>query len=158
MPEFIFQSLVAGLSSLLAGAGFGWLAESKMFRRWLRRIMRLPEAAPKSYSERLSELTASLSKASAEVDSVLAELSRVAKERGDAVQRLETDLATLESREREIKERIETLQKTPIAVAEHFAKLLEPSERRSARRDFILFGAGAVVTTVIAVVIALVKK
>jgi hypothetical protein len=64
----------------------------------------------------------------------------------------------LESREREMKERIETLQKTPIAVAEHFAKLLEPAERRSARRDFILFGAGVVVSTVIALIFERFKK
>jgi hypothetical protein len=45
------------------------------------------------------------------------------------------------------------LEKTPLAVAEHFAKLVAPGEKRSAMRDYLLFGAGVVVSTAIGIVI-----
>ena len=113
------------------------------------------EEPEKSYSERLSELTASLTKASREVDSILIELSRVAKSRESAVVTLEADLASLEAREIELKERIDVLQKVPIPAAEQFAKLLKTGEKKTARRDYVLFGAGVLTTTFAAVAIQL---
>ena len=108
------------------------------------------EKKPKEpYAERLAQLTESLSKASREVDGVLVELARVATARAQAVQQLETDLAGMESREKELKARIDALEKTPLAVAEHFAKLVAPGEKRSALRDYLLFGTGVIVSTVI---------
>ena len=71
------------------------------------------------------------------------------------MQKLESELATMEGREKELKERIDALEKTPLPVAEHFAKLIESGEKRSARRDYALFGAGVLVTTVVAILIQL---
>jgi len=62
-----------------------------------------------------------LTKASKEVDSVLGELAQVARNREVAVRKLEVDLGALEGREKELKEKIEALEKTPLPVAEHFA-------------------------------------
>ncbi len=62
-------------------------------------------------------------------------------------------MQTLETREKELKEKIEALESTPLPVAEHFAKLLESGEKRSAKRDYVLFGAGVVVTTGVAIII-----
>jgi len=107
----------------------------------------------KTYSERLAELTENLTRASREVDAVLTEFAGVAKERSRAVQQLETDLMAMSGRERELKERIEVLEKTPLPVAEHFARLVAPGERRSAVRDYMLFGAGVVVSTLIGIAI-----
>ncbi len=67
-------------------------------------------------------------------------------------------MASLENREKELKEKIEVLEKIPIPVAEHFAKLLESGERRSVRRDYLLFGAGVLVTTVITIAIQLLRR
>ncbi|MDY7001463.1 MAG: hypothetical protein SVS15_06745 [Thermodesulfobacteriota bacterium] len=111
------------------------------------------ELPKKTYSERLSSLTSSLTKASAEVDSVLREMSRVAKEREASVKVLESGLIDLEKREKELKEKIALLQNVPIPVADHFAKLIEPVEKRSVRRDYVLFMSGVVVTTVIAIIL-----
>lgn len=147
----ILATVLGALTSLLAGA----LASSELIRKLVRYLRGVRETPPRSYSERLAELTASLTKASRDVDSVLGELGRVAKSREEAVQRLETDLASMEGREKELKEKIATLEQTPLPVAEHFAKLLEAGEKRSAKRDYLLFGAGVVVTTVIAIVIQL---
>lgn len=127
-------------------------------RRIIRRLLRVPEPSGRPYGERLSELTASLTRSSAEVDLVLRELAQVARDREAAARKLETGLSGLEAREKDLKQRIEILQETPIPVAEHFAKLLQSGERRSARRDYVLFGAGVVVTTGITIAIQLFSK
>ena len=59
----------------------------------------------------------------------------------------------MEKREKELKEKIALLQSVPIPVAEHFARLVEPGEKRNARRDYLLFMAGVIVTTIIAIVL-----
>jgi hypothetical protein len=94
-------------------------------------------------------------KASKEMDGVLAELASVAKEREKTVGKIEMDLANLQNREKELQERIQHLQNVPLPVAEHFAKLTSSGEKRSARRDYALFGAGVVVSTVIAIALRL---
>jgi hypothetical protein len=143
MNSDVLFSVLAALGSLVAAA-----ATSGVVLPLTRRLFGRPQPQ-KSYGERLSTLTASLTRASSEVDDVLRELAQVARDREAAVKKLEGDLAGLEGREKELKDRIEALQKTPLPVAEHFAKLLESGERRSARRDYLLFGAGVVVTTAI---------
>ena len=112
--------------------------------------------AGKSYGERLSALTSSLNKASREVDSVLKEVAQVARDRTITLQNLETDLENLETHELELKTRIATLKETPLPAAECFAKMMEPGERLGARRDYVLFGAGVVASTIIALVVQLV--
>jgi len=148
----VLLSLAAGIVSALAGG----VVASDVVMKLARQLLGIRPPPEKPYSERLAELTASLAKSSREVDSVLAELAHVARERTDAVRKLETELGTLEGREQELKQRIDALEKTPLPVAEHFAKLIESGEKRSARRDYGLFGAGVLVTTVVAIVIQLV--
>ena len=55
-----------------------------------------------------------------------------------------------------LKTRIGALKKMPLLVADHFVALLKPREQRSAQRDYILFGVGVVVTTIVTFIIALV--
>jgi hypothetical protein len=45
------------------------------------------------------------------------------------------------------------LQNVPLPVAQEFAKLVAPAEKKSARRDYLLFVSGVVVTTVITVIL-----
>lgn len=119
-----------------------------------RLLGREPEEG-KSFKERLSELTHSLTKASSEVDEILKEMAQVARDREDAVKKLENDISSMEGKEKELKEKIAALENTPLPVADHFAKLIESGEKKSAKRDYFLFGAGVVVTTTIAIVIQL---
>ena len=149
-PEFI-ASIIAALLSAIGGGLF----TTDFIRKLIYRILK-KQLPKKTYSERLSDLTASLTKASAEVDGVLREMAHVAKQREASVRDLEAGLTDLEKREKEMKEKIALLQSVPIPVAEHFARLVEPGERRSARRDYLLFFSGVVVTTIIAVVLQLV--
>jgi chromosome segregation ATPase len=145
----LLSVIVGALTSLLAAG----IASSEQIRNLVRSLFRVKEGPPKSYSQRLSELTGSLTKASSEVDAILVDLTQVARDREVAVQKLEFNLADLENQEKDLKERIETLEKTPLPVAQHFAKLLESGERRSLRHGYLLFGAGVLVTTVITVII-----
>lgn len=141
----LLQTLSAAIS--LVGGSFGILF-IQAFLDALRSAK--PE---KTYTERLSEHIAVLSEASRRVDSLLEELQDVASSREAAVQKLEADLTSMQERERELRQTIDDLKNVPLPVAEHFAKLTEPGERRSAWRDYILFGAGVVVSTIVGIVL-----
>ena len=145
---------IFGAAASLIGAT---LVSSASIKELLRRILGKPEPK-KTYADRLADLTNSLSSASSEVDSILTELSAVAREKETSVQQLEHGLSELENREKELKGRIAALENVPLPVAEHLAKILEPSEKRSAKRDYILFGAGVLVTTCITVLIQVITK
>ena len=110
-------------------------------------------STPESYSKRLASLLESLGKASSEVDSVLAEVAQIAKDRETTVRKLEGDLEKLSEREQQLQKRIQDLQNVPVPVAEYFAALVAQGEKRSARRDYILFGAGFLLSTVTAVIL-----
>ena len=138
----IIASIISALAALLAGS----VAASDLSRTILRRILGREEP-PKPYGERLQELMGNLTRSSREVDAILAELAQVAAEREVSFRNLESELANLEEREKELQGRIEILEQIPIPVAEHFAQLIEGGERRSARRDYMLFGAGVLVST-----------
>jgi hypothetical protein len=151
--EPIIVALVSGLISLLAGSTFF----NETFRKMISKLFGISyPAQQQSYSGRLSALTDSLTKASREVDTVLGELAQVARNREAAVRQLEDGLKSMEEREKQLQERIELLKDVPLPVAEHFAKLTEPGEKRSAWRDYILFGTGVAVSTGIAILLKVV--
>ncbi len=149
-----FSVLIAALSTLLGAMGL--LVSRPLLVRLLHLLTGRKPAQQKPYGERLAELNANLSKASKEVDSILAEMAEVARNREAAVQQLEAGVQALETREKELQKTIDVLEKTPLPVAERFAELVERGEKRSGRRDYILFGAGVGVTTIIAIIIQLV--
>jgi predicted RNase H-like nuclease (RuvC/YqgF family) len=142
----ILVSLLGATLSMVAGG----IVSSEVIQKLLRRVLKLP-VQEKSYGERLSELTDSLTKASRQVDQVLSELATVAKEREKNVRELEANMQLLEKRENDMKTRIEHLEKVPLPAVEHFAEIMNRGEKRSAIRDYMLFGAGVVVSTVIAI-------
>jgi chromosome segregation ATPase len=124
----LLVSVLGAAISLLAGS----LTTTEIVQRLVRKLLGREEEKQPSYSERLAELTNSLTRSSKQVDTVLAELAHVAKERENAVRELETNLVSLEGREQDLKKRIDDLQKVPLPAIEHFAKLLESGEKRSA--------------------------
>jgi hypothetical protein len=109
----------------------------------------------KTYSERLTELTSNLTKSTKEVDLILKELLSVAKDKEDTLAKLSTALFDLEKREVETKKRVEDLQNIPIAVADHFAQLANAGERISAKRDYLLFAAGVIVSIILSFIFML---
>jgi DNA repair exonuclease SbcCD ATPase subunit len=149
----VLLALLTGAISLLTGL----LPLSRILRRFLMRLLGREEAEkPKTYSQRLTELTESLVKASSEVDSLLVELSQVAREREESVKELEVQITEMEQHEKQLQQRIQELKDIPVPVAERFAELVERGEKRSAWRDYALFGLGVVVSTAIAITLSLI--
>ncbi len=142
-PESFTQAFAGVLVAII------FAALARLFRPLLRNSGLEKTPAPKTYSEQLEKLTNKLSQASTEVDSLLSELTSVANERDIAVQKVESRLKELEKQESQIQKRIQDLKQVPLPVAEHFANLIQTGEKRNALRDYLLFGAGIVVSIII---------
>jgi len=142
----IVTAIAAGIIAAIIGIVFEVVISRRLGKK----------ESGETYSQKLSRLTESLLKSSSEVDDVLAELSQTASEREKAVCKFESELRVLENREKELQERVRTLENVPIPVAERFAELTAVGEQKSAWRDYILFGAGVVVSTVVAIILNIV--
>lgn len=146
----VLLATLSGLVSMALGA--------LIFASWRRRPYKVHARTPtKTYAERLARLTDSLRKSSADVDAVIEELSSVAQQREAAASKLESDLATLSAREQELKKRVSDLQDLPLQVAEHFAALTKATERKSERRDYMLFGLGVLVSTLLSIIFFIIQ-
>jgi len=108
-----------------------------------------------NFRERMEKLTNSLAQASSEVDKILEEMTMVSRVREETLKNLESRLDELSEHEEELQTRIESLQSVSIPAVEHFIEAVEKGEKRSASRDYILFGAGVIVSTVITIVLKL---
>ena len=104
----------------------------------------------------MKKLSAELARSSEEVDKTLEEMEMVSRVREEALKSLEAKLSELAEREKDMQTRIDSLKSVPLPAAEYFLEMTEKSEKRSAARDYILFGAGVVVSTVIAIVLKLI--
>ena len=144
----IFPTLLLEISTLIIG-----LLLSAPVTHFLVKIFSNKLKEKISYGEQLNTLTSSLLKSTKQVDKILAELTSVTKDRENALTKLESELTILESREIETKKRIEDLQNIPLQAVEHFAQLTTAGEKRSARRDYLLFAAGVIVSTIIAILL-----
>ena len=152
---FYLQALLLSAASSLIASVLFYLA-GRIVRRL--RSRRSGEPLSSSYAERLAKLTDTLRSSSKEVDETLRELASVATERSAAAQKLEQELAQLSVREKEIQARIAALQNVPLPVAEHFAALTSAGEKRSARRDYLLFALGVLASTVVSLLMLLVQQ
>jgi septal ring factor EnvC (AmiA/AmiB activator) len=149
--EVILLNVVAGIATLLIGAVRSTNVVQKILHELLPRIFKKKQEAKKSYGERLAVLSDNLQRSSQQVDDILAELASVAKEREQGILTLEKEMEALQLHEKDMRQRIESLQNVPLPAVEHFAKMMNSTEKRKARRDYLLFGAGVVVSTVIAI-------
>lgn len=113
----------------------------------------LKKSKEETYSQKLSRVSKILLQSSLEVDKLLSELVQVATDREKAVRTLEVELKELENRERKLQEQIKTLENIPIPVAEHFAKLNSMGEKKSAKRDYLLFTAGIVASAIVSIIL-----
>jgi len=109
-----------------------------LYRRHLRKVQ---PSRTITYSEKISELTESLTNASAEVDRILKEMAQIVRER-------ELAISSLEQREKDLQSKIDSLEKVPVEAAEFFTKYLESHDKKSSRRDLILFALGAFLSIV----------
>jgi hypothetical protein len=85
------EVLVLALAPVLSALA-GLISQIDFIKKLLRTLGGMPAPIQKTYSERLSALTTSLTKASDEVDSVLQEMASVIREREKSVKALEEGL------------------------------------------------------------------
>ena|SRR5436190_12893297 len=114
---------------------------------------RLSPKRSESYQERMSKLTESLTKASSEVDTILADIQQVTKERELAVKELEARVGNLATEQNMLERKIKTLKDVPLPVVDYLSQITDRSERRSARRDYVLFSAGVIVSAVVSILL-----
>jgi hypothetical protein len=116
------------------------------FVAFLARILgkEIKKPPPPTYKERIGKLVNKLESASSDADDLLLEIAEVVKKRQKAVEQLEQDVSLLEEKEEEQKQKIADLENVSVAAANHFAKIVDAGEKKSARRDAFYFMLGAV--------------
>ncbi len=105
----------------------------------------------------LTRLVKDLNKTSNELDNFLAEVVQVAKGRAEATAKLQAEINRLEQAEEEYLVRIETLKNEPLRVINDLLNELQPNQIRTPRRDLMLFVAGVVVSTIVSIVLGLLR-
>jgi hypothetical protein len=138
----IFSAVLAALSSLIAAVLFALLQKAS------KSLFPTKGEVQISYGEKMVELTRGLNEASRNVDRILEEMSQVSNQRQETIAELENQLQSLTEREKQLKERVDNLEKVPLPAIEYFVAEIQKGEKRSAWRDYILFGSGVVVSTI----------
>jgi hypothetical protein len=138
--SLIVTLVVGGLLSKLLdyfnGPGSGRLSDEKF-----------------SYKKRLSATLELLRAAFAEVDKATQDINKLMKEKEKNLDEMELTVTQLTNQEAELKDRVDTLQKVPVEAVRHFEKILDRGDKRSARRDYFLFGAGVVSSIVVTIIL-----
>lgn len=164
----ILLSVVAGLISLLAGAILQltsnvlkpYLQKEKQknpnskFTDIFAKLLSIEsdDQVP-NYRERISRTLEALKKASNEMETATAEFNSIMREKQATIDELESKLSDLSAKESELSSKIETLQKVPIEALTHFEKILYKGDKRSAYRDYILFGAGVIMSLIVTIIL-----
>lgn len=146
--------IIAGVSSLVAGRGVFSEIGEKLVSRLVDKLRKRPPT-PESPAQRLQRLSEKLSTTSSEFDVQLRELEKFASARQKAVEALEATMKDQTAREQQLRDNIKMLENVPLPVAKYFSELASSGEKKSARRDYLLFAAGVVVSTAIAIVLHL---
>ena len=105
----------------------------------------------------LSRMVNGLNKTSNELDKFLAQIVEVAQDRAEAATNLQAQMKRLEEAEEEYLVRIEILKNEPLRVMGDLLNELQPNQIRTPRRDFMLFLAGVVVSTIVSILLGLLK-
>lgn len=136
LVSMVFVSFLIGISSI--------------FRRFFKKRI---DTKQETYSDKILKLTETLTKSSEEVDNIVRELTLIGQERSTSVAKLEQQLEELSTREQQAKDRIQTLEKVPVEAVKYFEQILAKEDKRSAWRDYTLFGLGVLVSTVITILL-----
>ena len=114
-PE-VFSELI--VSMVLGAVVFLLTPVAGLVVRFASRLLGIEKPPePESYSQRLTKLTQELTRASSEVDGLLAELAQVARDKENTVQELGSHLVELEQKEAQLQKRIEELEGIPSPAA-----------------------------------------
>ena len=106
-----------------------------------------------SYSDKFNALLKNLKSSSLEIDKTFEEISTLSRKKEKTIIELEQSLSLLAQREKELNEKIETLEKVPLQAIKHFEEVLNKGDKRSAYRDYLLFLLGILVSIVISIIL-----
>jgi hypothetical protein len=151
MSETISAVLPQLLIAIFIGLLF-FIVENRIISR------RSSQAGSKATSTGdLSRMVNGLNKTSNELDKILAQIVEVAQDRAQAATNLQAQMKKLEEAEEEYLVRIEILKNEPLRVMSDLLNELQPNQIRTPRRDFMLFLAGVVVSTLVSILLGLLK-
>jgi len=149
--------VIAGLISAIASILVGLLPFVRSFL--VNRIQsQIKEKPIITYRERLNNTLEALKKNSLEMEKATEEINSIMKEKLTTIDKLEDKLVELSGKETELTSKIEQLQNTPVEVLNHFEKMLEKANKRSAYRDYILFCLGAVISAIVTIIVTIILK
>jgi hypothetical protein len=106
-----------------------------------------------SYKEKLSQTLDTLKNAFALVDNATSEFTQLLLEKERNIEILQGRVDDLAKEEANLKNKVDSLQRVPLDALTHFEKILNKGEKRSAYRDYILFGLGVFVSIGITVLL-----
>lgn len=158
----IILSLLAGIISLVFGGLLDKIVKpllpliNKSYNKnpnsktskFLSLIFEIETSANSSYSDRIQQSLQNLKTASAEIDRMMADFSSISEERQRTVLSLENKLQELTEKEANLTKKIQTLEKVPIEAVRHFEEILSKGDKKSAYRDYFLFGLGVIVSVI----------
>jgi hypothetical protein len=127
--------------------------DSKLFQNIAKTFEINLEDQPVSYQDRIMGALEALKKASVEMSKANAEVNEIMSEKQRTLGELEKKLLFLSAEENKLSTKIEALQNVPLEAVQHFEDILSRGEKRSAYRDYILFGTGVVVSVVVSIVL-----
>jgi hypothetical protein len=141
VPAIFLAALVyLGVSNLVTAA----------FERWRRTSSSSPgsRVAPEpDPAERVRVLGQGLVRAGEEIGAIVAEINATTADRAAAIERLQNEIAALDSTRAEYEQRLDAFGVSP-ALLEY----LEKRDRESGRRDVLLFAAGVALPLLVALV------
>lgn len=103
--------------------------------------------------EKFESLSQNLRSATLEIEGIISDLAENVKKKDGELMEVEAMLEVAKSKHAEIEGKIAVLKEIPLPVAEYFTELVNAIEKRSAARDYILFGSGLVAGAVINLVL-----
>ena len=147
MSETISGVILQLLITILLGSVLFFVANRVAYRRYNQ------TGSKTTTTGDLARLANGLNETSNELDKILAQIVEVAQNRAEAAIKLQAEMKRLEEAEEEYLVKIEILKNEPLRVVSDLLNELHPSQIRSPRRDFVLFIAGVVVSTIVSFVL-----
>ena len=150
-----FLTQIIGVTSTIFLAYF-LFRFPRLYKRLNKILFNKREEPQQEAYRSLEELAQELNILAQEFDHAFNETKEIANNRTSALATLETELATLSKKETEMKIRVSELEKVSIPAVEYLLQATEKSERRSAKRDYLLFVAGVVASAVVSIIMRIV--
>ena len=120
-----------------------------------RRLRTKKSSEELTFAEKLEKSVEQLKIASKDMDKLVIDITNLTSEKHDKLSKLEEELKKLSTKEEETRKKIEVLSQVPIEALQHFEEMMKPGEKKSAKRDYLLFAAGVIFSIISTIVLKL---